>query len=376
MMQNVIGIDAFQRALRNYLKERSYATTNPNYLFNEFQKIIDQDNIALPSSFKNIFETWSNNAGYPVLTLKRVNNELTISQNRFLLKEDGMQYPKMYVPINVITEANIDRANTKPTHWLEPLKDVNFQRDDIGDDKWMLLNYNVSGYYRVMYELSNWKLLASILRTSAFDDIKISVLNRAQLIDDAVNFGKANQLSFDVALDLLSYLERETDYVPWAAASNALPYFDLNLRGNKNYALFEKFVQKLTALAYKDVKVNTVESDHLKRMHRLNVARLACHAGLPECVLDLLPMINSMATKPIIEEIRDFVYCTASRYIDAAPEILLTNALSLYTSSRAISLAEINRIITALGCNRNEEFINRSATYFLCQPKLTMILFI
>lgn len=361
MMQNVVGIEAFQKALRNYLKDRSHQTTNPDYLFAAFQAIIDSDNIILPASFKEIFETWSNDAGYPVLTVKRVNGELTISQNRFLLNENGLVYPKRYVPINVVTATNVAEADTKPTHWLPPQSDISLQRNDINDDSWYLLNNKVTGYYRVMYDEHNWKLLAKELLETSFDDIKMSVLNRAQLIDDAVNFGKANQLSFTVAFDLLSYLHRETDYVPWAAATNALPYLDRNLRGNKNYDLFEKFVQKLTSLAYKDVRINVVESNHLKRMHRLNVARLACQAGLSECISDLVPMISYMATTPIIEEMQDFVYCSASRYVDAAPQILLTKALTLYTTSRTDNLAEITRIITALGCSRNEAFINRSA---------------
>ena len=69
------------------------------------------------------------------------------------------------------------------------------------------------GYYRVNYDSSNWEKIANYLR---FDNYtKIHVLNRAQIIDDSFHLMIANQLDASIFLNLISYMSRETDCIPW-----------------------------------------------------------------------------------------------------------------------------------------------------------------
>lgn len=362
MFQHVLGVSTFQKALRSYLKDRTYTTTNPDYLFNAFQAAADADNIELPHSFKIIFETWSNNPGFPVVTVERPSlNQISFSQKRFLINVADyppQPEPKLYIPLTWTTADNINFVDTKPSNWLQPDSEILTVDSGASATDWVLVNKQATGFFRVNYERSNWNLLSAALESENFG--QINVLNRAQLIDDAVNLAKARQLEFDISFDLLAYLRRETDYVPWAAAANAIPFLSRNLRGHPYFGYFETFVKNITALAYKEVKVTTVEERHLMRMHRLNVASIACLAGLDECVADMDALIDGMTTTPIIEEIRDFVYCASSRYSDASAEKLLTRVLALISgANRQNDATEINRIINGLGCSGNEEFIKR-----------------
>lgn len=357
MFQHVLGLSTFQKALRNYLKDRSHTTTNPDYLFAAFQAAANADNIALPASFKTIFETWSNNPGFPVVTVERASTQIRFNQKRFLINiadYPPQSEPKLFIPLSWTTSENINFADTKPSHWLHPNIDILTVDTEISSNSWILVNKQVTGYFRVNYERSNWNLLSAALERDDFG--QINILNRAQLLDDAVNLAKARQLDFDIAFDLLAYLRRETDYVPWAVAANAIPYLSRNLRGHQYFGYFEKFVRNITALAYKEVKVSTVEEQHLIRMHRLNVASIACLAGLEECVSDMVELIDSK----IPEEIRDFVYCASSRYSIESAQKLLIRVLALITgTNRQNEATEINRLINGLGCSGNEEFINR-----------------
>lgn len=60
---------------------------------------------------------------------------------------------------------------------------------------------------------------------------KIHYLNRAQLIDDSMKLARANELDYEIALNISSFLHREQDPVVWITA-NANFYFLYNiLRG-------------------------------------------------------------------------------------------------------------------------------------------------
>lgn len=49
---------------------------------------------------------------------------------------------------------------------------------------------------------------------------------------------RAGKLSTEIALHVLEYLDKETDYVPWVAAAQQLSYLDDMLRRTKLYGQF------------------------------------------------------------------------------------------------------------------------------------------
>lgn len=56
------------------------------------------------------------------------------------------------------------------------------------------------------------------------DPKAIHVLNRAQLIDDAFNLARAGELSYSIPLTLLSYLDKEDDFIPFYSVMNTMSY--------------------------------------------------------------------------------------------------------------------------------------------------------
>lgn len=83
------------------------------------------------------------------------------------------------------------------------------------------------GYYRVNYDLENWKLLTEQLIN---DPKAIHVLNKAQIVDDAWALAIDHKLPFSVPFALTPYLANETDPLPWFSAISKLDYV---------YSLFE-----------------------------------------------------------------------------------------------------------------------------------------
>lgn len=86
----------------------------------------------------------------------------------------------------------------------------------------MVLNKQQTGYYRVNYDETNWRLIAAYLNSDNFQNI--NPLNRAQLIDDAYNLARTGLLSYSIVFDLLDYVSRETDYIPLYSFYRGLSY--------------------------------------------------------------------------------------------------------------------------------------------------------
>ncbi len=69
----------------------------------------------------------------------------------------------------------------------------------------------------------------------------------------------------------------------------------------------------------------------------------------------------------IIDEIKDFVYCTAAKYSNRLTTSLGTHLVTLFLASDKRDDSEINRIITGLACSTNETIIDRFIyLYILC----------
>lgn len=64
---------------------------------------------------------------------------------------------------------------------------------------------------------------------------EIHPINRAQIIDDAMNLALAGHLDYRTALDITSYLQHERSYVPWKAGLVALGYIDIMLSKGAYY---------------------------------------------------------------------------------------------------------------------------------------------
>lgn len=72
---------------------------------------------------------------------------------------------------------------------------------------------NITGYYRVNYDIRNWEKILHYLNTTEY--VNIHVLNRAQIIADSHAMVIDNRISGYLYLQLISYLKRDTNGVAW-----------------------------------------------------------------------------------------------------------------------------------------------------------------
>jgi aminopeptidase N len=89
----------------------------------------------------------------------------------------------------------------------------------------------------VLYNEDNYKLLTNYLKSENHGNIHH--LNKAQLLDDSLNLARAGFLNYATALDITTYLEHETDFIPWLSYFRALTFLNSRLAGTKDYANFQ-----------------------------------------------------------------------------------------------------------------------------------------
>lgn len=110
--------------------------------------------------------------------------------------------------------------------------------DDLpGEDQWVIFNTQLSTLYKVNYDERNWKMLIETLTHGDFD--RIHVINRAQLIDDALYLAWTGEQDYEIAMRLIEYLKREREYLPWKSAFENLKRMKSIIRQTPNYEFFK-----------------------------------------------------------------------------------------------------------------------------------------
>lgn len=198
-----------------------------NDLFEGLAKSISEN---LPSQNLNIaaiMSSWTQQKGYPFLTITRNYNtgSITVRQDRYQTYVPGQIDPALWwIPFNFASATTNDFLNTSAQQWLSNTdRSITITKSDEWEvDDWIIFNKQETGYYRVLYDDDNYKLITRELIEG--DMTKIHLTSRSQLIDDAFNFAKTGRLDYSVVFELINYLENEREFVPWASAFKGLEF--------------------------------------------------------------------------------------------------------------------------------------------------------
>lgn len=140
-----------------------------------------------------------------VVTVHRFDNVLRITKQ------------PLAMPYNFVTPS-MDSASG--FRWLAnaSIQDI-ITVPSLSTDDWFLFNVDQFAFYRVNYDVDNWRAIIKALK----DNLQaFSEKTRAQLIDDALHLAHGGFLSYSIAFDLLMALEDETAFLPWSAVTRNL----------------------------------------------------------------------------------------------------------------------------------------------------------
>lgn len=242
----------FKKGLNKYLTAKKFSYAKEDDLFDAVAEAVTEDkNLAEGLKVFDIMESWTRRPGFPVLHVTRdyAGGVIVLTQQRYYNNhslEDPMADKLWQIPFNFITSNNesISNEDTKAEHWLT-VKSMNVtQTDQVKwtPENWILFNKQATGYYRVIYDQANYKLLSESLKKN--EASQIDSKSRSQLIDDAFNFARYGRIPFNISLDLLEFLKNDTSYLPWFAGNKVLSFLDGRLAGNERHEWFKVCIYK------------------------------------------------------------------------------------------------------------------------------------
>ncbi|KAL6443889.1 hypothetical protein ACFW04_001722 [Cataglyphis niger] len=363
MMNLTFGANVFRLALRDYLRNnQEEGLGNPNALWKAMQDQVNlyPQQLSIQPDVKTIMDTWTVQAGYPVILINIDKGKLHITQQRFLLRNLNKTPTNViwWVPLTWTTQSNPIFNNTLVKYWLSTEKyttDLN-----IDSKEWVIFNVQSSGFYRVNYNYDGWQRIFNVLNSDKFDEIH--VLNRAGIVDDLLNLGRAGLLDYKTVLNGIAYLNQETNYLPFKAAFNGLDYLHKRFTGYDEHFLFKKHVlslihNKRKALGYED----GANDDRLTILLRREINNWACNLGDDECITVYMKKFKQWRANssiPIKPNERTTTYCVAARYGTSEDwEFLWKQYLnSNYVTDQTV-------IISALGCSLNTTILEKYLGY-------------
>lgn len=278
MVEAFMTLEKFKQGVNQYLETKNHENTVREDLWDSLDAVAQLgDGLKISA----IMEEFAKKEGYPVIKVDQVQDkELTLSQKRFLIDSTTPQSNfTWFVPISVAYPGDkMSFDETIPKIWFKAADPtITLSVNELP----YILNAQQTGYFRVNYDESNWRALIDELE----DDISnIHFLNRAQINDDSFNLARANQLNYDIPLDMANYLKKETEYVPLQAALNNLNYLDLMLRKtDQDYKAFQSFVRGILDSKYDGFSAgpsSTLPQILLKE----SVNKWLCSYGHEECI--------------------------------------------------------------------------------------------
>lgn len=217
---------------------RAYLAAEENDLFQGLAESIAQNAPSTGINISAIMSSWTQQKGYPFLTITRnyATGSITVRQERYQSYIPTQTDPALWwIPLTFASASSNDFKNTSVQQWLSNTDRtiVIYGTSEWTKDDWIVFNKQETGYYRVLYDRENYELITKELVDG--DLTKIHLSSRSQLIDDAFNFAQVGRLDYSVVFELISYLTKEREVVPWASAFRGLEYVHKMMAASSTY---------------------------------------------------------------------------------------------------------------------------------------------
>ncbi|NXY22077.1 AMPN Aminopeptidase, partial [Atrichornis clamosus] len=370
MLSDFLSENIFKEGLQSYLHTFAYSNTVYTDLWVHLQKAVEKNNVPLPDNISNIMDRWTLQMGFPVVTVDTRTG--TINQTHFLLDPTShVDRPSIFnytwiIPITWMTDSSFNNSR----YWLTKVTDTNNQFK-VNSPSWLLLNLNVSGYFRVNYNQENWDQL--LIQLGNNHEV-FPVINRAQIIDDAFNLARAKYVNVTLALSTTRFLSKETAYMPWQAALNNLQYFQLMFDRSEVFGAMSKYMKKqVTPLFahYKNITNNweKIPSGLMDQYNEVNAISTACSYGITECqdlaTQYLYQWQQDINKNPVPPNLRSAIYCSM---VATGGEEAWNFLWDRFKAAPVVS--EADKLRTALSCSPHPWILNRYLEYTLDPTKI------
>lgn len=280
MMRAFLGEATFREGLKVFLKKYEYGNVLQDDLWECMTDQAHKDGTLQPNmTVKQVMDTWTLQAGYPVVNVTRDGNDIILTQQRYMLPDSlNNDTTKWFVPISFGTAKKI--ADTEaPEYWLPNTDESLTIKNVVEEADYVFINLNRTGYYRVNYDPLTWKNLIVNFE-------KLPQITRAQLVDDAFALARAQLIEYDIPLTLSVVITKLLkDDLAWWAFDNGVETLTRIIRREPVYGNYQAVMKSLFNEPYESFGFEENDQEtHREILHRSRIIKQACHFGVERCV--------------------------------------------------------------------------------------------
>ncbi|XP_030377843.1 thyrotropin-releasing hormone-degrading ectoenzyme-like [Scaptodrosophila lebanonensis] len=314
MLMSAIGTTPFRYGLRNYWKTFANRVGNAEEFLRILQKSAKRSH-AMPMALtvELVMNSWLQQPGYPLVQVysNEDNKTVSLTQRPYrMLQSQDKNGSCWWIPISFTTKKDLNFNSTTATEWLGCEVDT-VNLEDVGESNdWIILNLHSTQLYRVLYDVRNWELISEHLTSQHYNEIPVP--NRAKLVDDALNFAWIGELSYEIALGLVRYLQQESSYIVWRTFLVEINRIHSIMHLTTGYRIFRSYMRYILEPQFQDYVDPTTLSE--ESAVKAVIYNLACTYEVPECVHEARKRFHEMSETEIPLAVREVVYCTVVRH--------------------------------------------------------------
>ncbi|XP_061906839.1 leucyl-cystinyl aminopeptidase [Entelurus aequoreus] len=323
----------FRKGIIQYLKQFSGLNTDTDDLWNSLTEV------DLSNQHPNVSEmmkSWTSQKGFPLVTLSRKGDQVTLTQEHFLLTSDDTSHSSSMWTV-LVTYVNDNCSLAPDCRQLFTLSAKSGTLKVPESVKWLKLNYRNTGFYIVDYGHDGWGALIDAMSNNAK---VLTQEDRASLIHNIFSLSKLGRVSFRQVLSLLNYMSNETETTPVREALLQLNniYHQLNKRYEQGLVTRMKsyILNLFGALTEKQTwtKEDSVSTQEL----RSALLETACYLEENKCkqqAKDLFRQyIDSNGTFQIPGDLQRVVFSVAAQSTDDWGTLLTIYQYATYDSEK------------------------------------------
>ncbi len=327
MLYEYIGEDNFRKGLQLYFKENAYKNTTRDDLWKALSKVCGQD-------IGKIMTPWIEQSGQPLLSVKRKDQTLKLSQQRFLM--DGVDKTSLW-PIPLLADIELKPNILKKREGVS-----SFNGNEVP-----IINLNGSGHYIVKYEDSE---MFDVLSKQIVERSSTSI-SRISLLNDMLLLARAGDYSLSSLLNIIEYCDTEPRDAVWSMMARIIGQAQSLTDGDiKTEADVKDFKEKLSVYWYDKLGWEESEDDEPNTKHlRSTALALAISGDNKEAIKYALGLFNKAGSvEKLPAEQRALVAGTAVRH--GSPSVI-TKLMEEYQSSQT---PDVKSSITAALCSTHD----------------------
>jgi|KBSMisStandDraft_5_1062788.scaffolds.fasta_scaffold15354_3 aminopeptidase N len=230
MLESFLGENVFRDGIRKYIAAQKYSNSTTADLWQALTE-------ASGKPVGEIAPGWTEQPGFPLVKVSREGTTIKLAQERFTVDFPNPPALQWQIPLTYVTQ---DQPATNGFLLRDETANL---PNELPIDHAIKFNVEDSGYYRVEYDDTSWKLLAAQLG-------RLSEADRVNLLIDAWALVEANHKPLSHYLELVNQLLNDDQLGVYDQVIDTFTYVNRLLSGNPLRPQFQQYARALLRPAF------------------------------------------------------------------------------------------------------------------------------